>query len=361
MLPNYCYRNVVETLICLFFLLQLSTSTSFAEDTIKIPVMLGQTGASSVFGAEEFKGYTLAVEEWNSKGGIAGKKIELQVEDTQTSQASIVSGFYRIAMSNPAFILGPTWLDGFPAIIPLAEKKEIALVTPSASVEAFGRYAGWPISFYFNTTVEIQTLIADLKQRKIADRVALIYQADPYAELVRKLILTEKVNVVEDIGVQAGEMDFRASLARLSKKKPDVVIILVWDEKSLLSLFQQINIVVPNLKLASIHDGDAWCKHPTFSPHINQLIFTRFLVDDQSFLSRFQKRFNAQPLLTASTAYDAANNVFIALNQGVSTGKGLHDFLTTRELDTATFGKVRLTQSRGIATSRVVVEEFLKD
>ena len=94
----------------LFFLLPLSYA-----DELTIPVLVGQTGASVNFGKQELDAYTLAVEEWNQAGGILGKTISLQVEDTQTSLKQIFTAFQRLILNKAPVILGPTWLDGFQA------------------------------------------------------------------------------------------------------------------------------------------------------------------------------------------------------------------------------------------------------
>lgn len=66
-----------------------------------------------------------------------GRKVVLDFDDTQTSAKQILSAFKRFATRRPAVVLGPTWLDGFPAVIPIAQRNEILLVTPSAAIEAF--------------------------------------------------------------------------------------------------------------------------------------------------------------------------------------------------------------------------------
>ncbi|MDY6321761.1 MAG: substrate-binding protein [Succinivibrio sp.] len=59
----------------------LSASTAFAEDTIKIGVPVGLSGANSVVAPSVVQSSELAVEEINAKGGILGKKVELVVAD----------------------------------------------------------------------------------------------------------------------------------------------------------------------------------------------------------------------------------------------------------------------------------------
>lgn len=120
--PLRIFRRVfLLTGLCTICLLSTSFTTldkALAEnhDKIVIPVMVGQTGGSAIFGKPELDSYTLAVEEQNSRGGIKGKQVVLHIEDTQTSQKQIVTAFHRIALDKPSVILD---LHGWMASRPL--------------------------------------------------------------------------------------------------------------------------------------------------------------------------------------------------------------------------------------------------
>ncbi|RMD85372.1 MAG: amino acid ABC transporter substrate-binding protein, partial [Candidatus Dadabacteria bacterium] len=322
-------------------------SAAETESDLVIPVMVGQTGAASVFGKNELDGYTLAVEEWNRKGGVNGRAVKLKVEDTRTDQKQIITSFQWFAMQGYPVILGPTWLDGFPAVIPLAQRKGVLLVTPSAAVEAFSENdRKWAVSFYHNSTIETQTLLNFLKSKGM-HRIALIYEEEPFSEMMRKLIL-KQATLIADEGVQGGTADFYTLLNRLKHKRPDVLIVYVWNETSLSSLLKQIQIVIPSIQLATVHDGESWIKHPLFKPYIKKLIHTKFIVADSAFAQRFKKRFGYEPILTASNAYDAMNGVLSALQSGAATGRQIRDYLMSHELDTATFGKFKFTKDASV-------------
>ncbi|MBI1822591.1 MAG: ABC transporter substrate-binding protein, partial [Nitrospirae bacterium] len=53
------------------------------ENTIKIGIAGPMSGDQSKMGIDEKNGAELAVDEWNGRGGVLGKKIELLVEDDQ--------------------------------------------------------------------------------------------------------------------------------------------------------------------------------------------------------------------------------------------------------------------------------------
>jgi branched-chain amino acid transport system substrate-binding protein len=325
-----------RTLFLVFFFL-FSFIPSLHADSISIPVMVGQTGASAVFGKNELAGYTLAVEEWNARGGVRGSPVTMSIEDTQTNQQNIVTAFHRLGITKPPVIMGPTWLDGFQAIIPLARTKNILLVTPSAAIEAFERdNRGWPISFYYNSTREIAKLIEGINERGFK-RVAVLYEQEPFAEFIRGLVLKTYPSPTADIGVSAGTTSYQSIITKLKSSNTDLILLFVWNEQSLLNFLQQLRVQAPTIALATVHDGEGWLSNPVFKQVLPRLIHTKFLLSDKSFAPRFAKRFGYEPILTASNAYDAMNSVLTAMNEGYQDANSIRNYLNTSFLKSATF------------------------
>lgn len=343
-----------------FFLLvtlSLGLVTVARAEDIRIPILVGQTGAAANFGRNETDGYTLAAEERNAQGGINGKRVVLQFEDTQTSAKQIVAAFQLHSAKSTPVILGPTWLDSMPAIIPIAQKKGVLLVTPSAAVETFtAADRNWAVTFYHNSTTEIKVLLDSLRARNLT-KIALVYEQEPFSEMIRRLIVSNYPPLVADIGVQAGESDFRGHLGRLRNKEIDAVIVLVWETRSLLSLLQQLRTHLPAIPLATIHDGAGWLEDPTLRATISRLIYSQFVLADTSFKERFKARFGYNPILTASNAYDALHAVMSALAAGANSGATCRHYIMNNQLQTATFGAFRFS-SDGSVPSRVEVVEY---
>lgn len=334
----------------------LTVLQSVASEELRIPVLVGQTGASQTFGRNETDGYTLAVEERNAKGGVNGKRVVLQFEDTETSARQVMSAFHLQVGKGAQVILGPTWLDSFAGVIPVARKRGVLLVTPSAAVEAFSKSdRTWPISFYQNSTVESKILVEGLRKKNLS-KIALIYEQEPFAEMLRKLVLAEAPALVADIGVQAGESDFRAQLVKLRNQGVEAIVVFVWDQRSLLSLLQQIKTNLPAVSLATVHDGEGWLEDSAFKPFIPRLLFTRLVIADASFAKRFKARFGYVPILTASSAYDALNAVLAAFAAGATSGAACRDYLMNNQLESVTFGSFRFNQDGSVPSKFEAVD-----
>jgi len=76
-------------IVMCIFVLGLFTSHLLAQDVLKLGIPLPLTGTNAKFGEIEKKSYEIAMEEINAKGGIKGKRVELEFEDSQVNCRAI--------------------------------------------------------------------------------------------------------------------------------------------------------------------------------------------------------------------------------------------------------------------------------
>src|SRR6202008_3512354 len=65
------------------------------SDTFKIGVITSLTRSNAAFGQAHKNGYTIALEEINAKGGLLGKRVELDYYDDQSRADQAVPGGSR--------------------------------------------------------------------------------------------------------------------------------------------------------------------------------------------------------------------------------------------------------------------------
>ncbi|PYY08085.1 MAG: hypothetical protein DMG61_24200 [Acidobacteria bacterium] len=65
-------------------------------NTVKIGVVTSLTGSNAAFGQAHKNGYTIALEEINAKGGLLGKKVELDYYDDQSRPDQAVQGVSKL-------------------------------------------------------------------------------------------------------------------------------------------------------------------------------------------------------------------------------------------------------------------------
>ena len=72
----------ILVIFCMAFLATFSAGNLFAQD-VKLSIPLPLTGTNAKFGEIEKRSYEIAMEEINAKGGVKGRKIVLEFEDSQ--------------------------------------------------------------------------------------------------------------------------------------------------------------------------------------------------------------------------------------------------------------------------------------
>lgn len=109
-------------------------------DPIYIGVNYALSGPGMLWGEMGQMGLTLAQEEINNAGGVNGRRIELIFEDSQTSPAKSVSAYQKLTTFNKTkIIIGDVWAFLTNPLIPLAEKDQVLLLSPTVMPESVER------------------------------------------------------------------------------------------------------------------------------------------------------------------------------------------------------------------------------
>src|SRR4249919_4227314 len=102
-----------------------------AQDVIKIAAGAPLTGPLAKQGQEVANAVKLAVDEWNAKGGVLGKKIVVLEADDQGNPQVGVAAAEKVA-ADPA-VMGTVWGITSVTCIPASEvldRSNIVLITP---------------------------------------------------------------------------------------------------------------------------------------------------------------------------------------------------------------------------------------
>ncbi|HWR93016.1 MAG TPA: ABC transporter substrate-binding protein, partial [Desulfobacterales bacterium] len=111
----------------------LLCGSAWAQDTIKIGVVGPRTGPAAATGAAFEEGIKLATEYVNSKGGVAGKKLEIVFEDTAGAPDKAASGFERlVTRDNVVMVLGESHSSSALAEIEVANRLKVPFIVVEA-------------------------------------------------------------------------------------------------------------------------------------------------------------------------------------------------------------------------------------
>jgi branched-chain amino acid transport system substrate-binding protein len=103
-------------------------------EPVRLGVLTPLTGGGAVYGTAMSKIYQALAEEVNRAGGIAGRKVELVVEDAQTNPDAGVRGARKLIDVNRVHVIMGTWSSAVTlAVAPIAVQARVPLISVSSS------------------------------------------------------------------------------------------------------------------------------------------------------------------------------------------------------------------------------------
>ncbi|MEK6713216.1 MAG: branched-chain amino acid ABC transporter substrate-binding protein [Nitrospirota bacterium] len=222
-------RYTVFSILIAFSLLSLLALNSCAkkETTIRIGVVGPMTGDQSKMGLDVKNGTELAVKEWNRKGGVLGKKIELLVEDDQHDPKQAVAVANKLVNAGAAGIIGHFNSSASIPASAVYNKSKVPMITP-ASTNPQLTEQGFEYVFRVCGRDDQQGLVAAIFVSDVLKlkKVAVIHDKTTYGQGLAdefKKALGDKVAVVYYSGVIQGDKDFRSVLTAIKGKKPELL------------------------------------------------------------------------------------------------------------------------------------------
>lgn len=206
----------------------LAATASFASGTIKIGGLFSVTGPASFLGEPEKKTLEMLVKEANSKGGINGMKLEAVIYDTAGDATKAVQLATRLIKDDKvSVIIGPSTTGESMAVIPVAEKEKIPLISCAAGIKITDPVKQWVFKTPANDHVAAEKILnymAKQKQRTIA----LLTVTDGFGssgrEQIKTLAKQKGFTIVADEVYSPKDTDMTAQLTKIRGIKPDAVI-----------------------------------------------------------------------------------------------------------------------------------------
>jgi branched-chain amino acid transport system substrate-binding protein len=206
---------------------------AFAQSgEIKVGGLTFLTGKYSSYGADVEKGVKLAVDKVNARGGVMGKKLVVDLQDTASDSAQAASLLRRFGSSSDvAAVIGPTGTPDFLAILPVARQLNVPVLT-IGSLKPMTK-AEFPDGVFrvalMNTPEVVKDIIAKVAAAKNIKRIALFVdrtndaqQAD--AQTAREAIkLGAGVELVTDESYAGGDKDFSVLIGKMMQSKADAL------------------------------------------------------------------------------------------------------------------------------------------
>jgi branched-chain amino acid transport system substrate-binding protein len=307
---------------------------------VKIAVVNARSGQLSSLGEWEYKGAKLAIDEWNKKGGVNGRKIAMKSFDDQgdpttgTNLARKIDSEHYVAMLGTA---ESAVTIAMASILKMAEIPNITSGQADALVDQKSPFLflNGPTSTTYDSTLA-KYLIGEKGYRKIA----MITNNGSFGagehDAFEKAAKDAGAVPVTDQVVTTDQKDFSAALTAIRAKKPQVVFIGAEEVQAGLIVKQ-----ARDLGITAPFAGAAPQGTPVFMDTAGEaavqgtIVSSPYLSNDASpaarrFADAYRAAYGEDAELHGAKAYDGANILLTALDDSdTATGRKLADAIRT--------------------------------
>ena len=337
----------------------LLTGPLFAQDA-RFSIPLPLTGTNAKFGEIEKQAYEIATEEINAAGGIKGKKIVLEFEDSQGKpEVSRSIAEKIIDVKKQPVIFGEYSSSCSKAIAAVAEERKVPYLVVTGATDDITQqnykyvfrmnptnayYAGGMLSFFHEvvkpTTIAVLYESSDFGTSGAED---MVKQSE---KVGMKVLVKEKY--------EKGAIDFRPILSKVKAERPDVIYMVSYVMDAAL-LMKQIKELRIDAKLFA--GGAAGFAIPEFiqsAKEAAEYAVTATLWSPQvaypgakELAEKYKKRFGDYPSYHGAEAYSALYVIKDVLTRSKSwNSDDIRDALKTTNMMTA-FGPIKFENKEG--------------
>ncbi|HIZ77505.1 MAG TPA: ABC transporter substrate-binding protein [Firmicutes bacterium] len=341
-------------------------------DTVKIGLNYELSGATATYGEDSVKGIELAIEEINANGGIDGKTIELVKIDnkSETSEATSVAT-KLIDQEGVVSILGPATSGAFKATIPVAESKQVPIISASATADDVTTNDGEAYQYVFRTCFSDSyqgSVMATFASENLGATKAVIIQdtssdyAKGLAENFQTTFEEAGGEIVASEGYVSGDTDFKSILTKIKNNEFDVIYLPGY--------YSEVGLIVKQARDlgidAPVLGGDGF-DSPTLlelagADALNNIYFTNhYSAVDQDpkvveFQAAFKEKYNTDASAFNATGYDLGYFIADAIDRADSTDpQAIQEALASTENFEGVTGTITVDELHNAIKSIVVI------
>ncbi|MGB3440665.1 MAG: ABC transporter substrate-binding protein [Actinophytocola sp.] len=320
------------------------SSEESTDGPFKIAVVNAQSGQLSSLGQWEWKGAKLAADEWNAKGGINGRQIELELFDDQGDPTVGTNLARKLASEGFAAMIGTAESAVTVAMIPILQQAKIPNITSGQSPAIAA--AGSPFAFYNGPTSVTydETLAKYLVDDKGLKKIALISNNGSYGkgerEAFTKALAGRGVTPVDDQVVTTDQKDFSAALTSIRQKAPDVLFVGAEEVAAGLIVKQARELgITATVAGAAPMGTPVYLETAGTTNAEGTVVSSPYLSNDtddasKAFAKAYQEAHGEEAEMHGAKAYDGANIIFTALESSDgATGEKLADAIRGTKYD----------------------------
>ncbi|HWP49477.1 MAG TPA: branched-chain amino acid ABC transporter substrate-binding protein [Candidatus Limnocylindrales bacterium] len=359
-------QRILVFVFTAIFLSLLFTQPAMAAETVKLGLAGPLTGDQGVFGELLKIGAVIAMEEWNEKGGVLGKKVEFIWGDDQHDPKQAVSVANKFVNEGVVGVVGHFNSSCSIPVSTIYARFDIPQITP-ASINSEFTDRGLKNVFRTCGRDDQQAIVAadfivnTLKKTKIA----VFHDKTTYGQgLADKVVGELKKLGVEPVfytGVVQGDKDYTAVLTAAKQKGPEILYFGGIHPEAILLARQSrelgLNAVMFNGSGTFTQEFIEGAGPAAEGSYITFYPDPEKIEAAQPFIKKLKEKFPQAREISAFTinSYVAANILLEAIQATGSTdGKKLSDFIHKTRFNTAA-GSIQFDEKGDLVEAPFVV------
>jgi branched-chain amino acid transport system substrate-binding protein len=347
-------------MVALAILFAASFAGSLFAQEPKFSIPLPLTGTNAKFGEIEKNSYEIATEEINAAGGIKGKKVVLEFEDSQGKpevSRSIVEKL--IDVKKQPIIFGEYSSACSKAIAAVAEERKVPYLVVTGATDDITQQ-NYKYVFRMNPTNAYYAtgMLSFLREVVKPTSIAILYESSDFgtsgAEDMVKQAVKFPMKLLAKEQYEKGAVDFKPILSKVKAARPDMIYMVsyVMDASLLMRQIRELRIEA-NLYAG----GAAGFAIPEFiqsAKEASEYVVSATLWSPQvaypgakEFAEKYKKRFGDYPSYHGAEAYSALYIIKDVLGRAKTwTANDIRDAMKVTNMMTA-FGPIRFEDKEG--------------
>lgn len=327
------------------------------DDATRIGAITSLTGSQAAFGEAHKNGYLIARDKINAKGGVLGKKLELDFYDDQSKPDQAVQGVSKLVnQDHVPVLLGAYSSESTKAIIPSVTQRGIPLIIPTATADnVMESKSPWVFRICAGAGDYARATVAFLKNTGAPKTMAIVYENTNFGQAnmqaMSAVAQAAGINLVAVESYEAKSPDYKAVLQRVKQANPDVIYFCSYllDAATLMRQSQEVDL---NPKYyTSAGTGFAAAEFPTakgagknaeYTFSVSQWLPEARWSGSKEFDAEYFKRYGSHPAYHAIQAYAALYAAAQAINDAQSLDSTrIRDAIRNLNVASTPFGPIK--------------------
>jgi len=298
---------------------------------LKMAVLAPLSGPVPTFGVSTRDGALMAIEEWNAKGGVLGKKIVPVVEDSQCTPDPAVNAANKVVDQDKVhYIIGEVCSKASIPISEIANAKKVVQISPTSTNTAVTVGADGKVKDFIFRACFIDpfqgTVGAKFALNNLKAKTAFIMsdQSNDYvkglAEAFEQAFVAGGGKILGKENYTGTDTDFSAILSKVADAKPDMVYLPDY--------YNVVNLAAGQAKekgiTAPFMGGDGWDSADLDLKAAAGGYFTNhYSAEDprpevQNFIKKYHAKYGSTPDALATLGYDATSILLSGIERAKS-------------------------------------------